>query len=200
MKVFAINGSPKGQQSISAVMLSALKSGMRDCEIVSVNLADKHIQHCRGCYACWTSSNGCILQDDFNEIIASAQGTDLIVFETPVYFENVSGLFKNFIDRLTSTGNPHAQVKIGAPKFVMLSNCGFVSEKEFEIISLWVHRFVQKMQSELLGEFYFPGGKRLRDAQDETAMQYLKFLQEQGTVIVKFLAEPGAKQFGTVSI
>lgn len=193
MKVFTVNGSPKGQQSASAAMLSAFTSGMKDCQIVSLNLADKNIQHCRGCYSCWTNSHGCVLEDDFHEIIASAQGTDLIVFATPVYFENVSGLFKNFIDRLTSTGNPHAQIKIGAPKFVMLSNCGFVSEKEFEIISLWAHRFVQKMQSELLGEFYFPGGKRLRDAQDETAMQYLKFLQEQGAAIVNALHDTCGK-------
>ena len=184
MKILLINGSPKSGQSSCALMLSALvKDISKNNQILTVNLADKNLHHCRGCYSCWTNSRGCVIDDDFNDIIQSAENTDLIVFATPVYFGNVSGLFKNFIDRLTSTGNPHAEVKLGAPKFVMLSNCGYPSEKEFEIISLWINKFVTSMKSELLGEFYYPNGKRLKDVNDLDSQTYLKHLAQSGKEI-----------------
>ena len=192
MKILAVNGSPRGKQSNSAAMLDAFLQGVGpSCEIVSVDLADKDIRSCRGCYSCWKTGK-CVMDDDFHAIIAQAEGADLIAFATPVYFENVSGLFKNFIDRLTSTGSPHAEVRLGAPKFVVLANCGFPSEQQFEIVSLWFRHLVANMQSELLGEFYFPNGKRLRDASDETAQAYLRYLKKRGAAIAGSLGDESA--------
>ena len=185
MKIVAINGSPRGKGSVSAIMLTAFLSGAgADVDIVDITLAEKNVEYCRGCYSCWTSNQGCILDDDFNEIVKSAANTDIIVFASPVYFGNVTGLFKNFIDRLTSTGNPHAEVKMGAPKFIMLSNCGYNSTDEFEIVSLWIKQLVNRMNSSLLGEFYCPNGKQLRDGKSEKTQAYLKMLAEQGSILL----------------
>ena len=185
MKILMINGSPQGVNSSSKIMLSALvRDVQNEHEIVNITLAEKELYPCRGCYSCWANNRGCVIEDDFSGIIKSAENTDLIVFATPVYFGNVSGLFKNFIDRLTSTGNPHADVKLGAPKFVMVANCGFPDEKQFEVISLWINKFVASMRSELLGEYYFPAGKRLKDENDEQAQLYLQNLALQGPKIL----------------
>lgn len=186
MKVIAINGSPKGEKSNCHLMLTAFTKEL-DCEVVTINLAEKKIENCKGCYSCWTSNRGCNVKDDFNDIIFSASGADLIIFASPVYSGNVSGLFKNFIDRLISTENPHAEVKIGAPKFVMMSNCGFSSEREFEVISLWINQFVDRIKSKLLGEYYFTSGKRLKDKDDVDAVSYLQKLSEEGKRIVDSL-------------
>lgn len=185
MKIVAINGSPKGKNSVSAIMLAAFLSGAgTDSDIVDITLAEKNVQYCRGCYSCWTNSSGCILEDDFKQIINLAANTDIIIFASPVYFGNVTGLFKNFIDRLTSSGNPHSEVKIGAPKFIMISNCGYNAESEFELVSFWIHQFVKKMNSTLLGEFYCPNGKQLRDSTSEKTQAYLKMLTEQGSKLL----------------
>ncbi|MEQ8175826.1 MAG: flavodoxin family protein [Syntrophomonadaceae bacterium] len=188
MKIITINGSPKGRDSTSKIMIDAFTKYLDDCDIVHITLAENDLQHCQGCYSCWINGSGCVIDDDFGKIFALADGANLIVFASPVYFKNVTGLFKNFIDRLTSTGSPHVEKTGESPKFVMLSNCGFPYESEFEVISLWIKRFSASMNSPLLGEFYFPGGKRLKEPTGEAAL-YLDNLSQSGKNIVNLLKE-----------
>jgi multimeric flavodoxin WrbA len=182
VKIVAVNGSPKGINSNTNVMLTSFLSGAEKAgaEVVKIILGDKNIHCCNGCYSCWSNHTGCVIHDDMKSVLVSASGADVIIFASPIYFVFCTGLFKNFIDRLTCTGNPHAEVKIGAPKFIMMSNCGFPSEKEFEILSLWMKQFVRRMNSELLAEYYFPNGKSLKDKDNEKAQQYLTKLQQAG--------------------
>lgn len=186
MKVVTINGSPRGRNSTSKIMIDAFTRYIGDCDIVDITLAENDIQNCQGCYLCWINGSGCVIDDDFKKIVALSNGADLIVFASPVYFKNITGLLKNFIDRLTSTGSPHVEKKGESPKFVMLANCGFPYESEFEVISLWIKKFAASMNSTLVGEFYFPGGKRLKEPTGEAAM-YLDNLAQSGRNIVDLL-------------
>ena len=52
-----------------------------------------------GCLACHHTDR-CVIKDDINSIIDKLVESELIVFGVPNYFDNVSGLFKNFMDRL----------------------------------------------------------------------------------------------------
>lgn len=62
-------------------------------------LKDKKIEYCKGCLACHYKDK-CIINDDINDISKTLINSKLIIFGIPNYFDNVSGLFKNFIDRL----------------------------------------------------------------------------------------------------
>lgn len=62
-------------------------------------LKNKKIEFCKGCLACHYNDK-CIIDDDINDLIDVLVGADLIVFGVPNYFDNVTGLFKNFMDRL----------------------------------------------------------------------------------------------------
>ena len=139
MKIVAINGSPHGKESNTNIMIEALFRGAREAgaETDNMFLAEKYIQHCRCCNSCWFISPGqCVIRDDMAEVLGRMAGVDVIILASPVYFENISGLLKVFMDRLTVTGNPHsrngAKVKAGRetpagplpPKLVMVSNCG----------------------------------------------------------------------------
>lgn len=62
-------------------------------------LKDKNIEYCKGCLACHKMID-CVIKDDMKEIIEKMIASDLIIFGVPNYFDNVSGLFKNFMDRL----------------------------------------------------------------------------------------------------
>lgn len=42
----------------------------------------------------------CVIKDDMKEIVEKMLSSELIIFGVPNYFDNVTGLFKNFIDRL----------------------------------------------------------------------------------------------------
>jgi multimeric flavodoxin WrbA len=57
---------------------------------------------CQGCYACKKTLEHCILKDDLTEVLAAVQEADAVVLASPVYYGDVSGQLKCFIDRTFS--------------------------------------------------------------------------------------------------
>lgn len=94
-KIMLINGS--NRIGNTNYLLKKINENIDDTELISLN--NKKIEYCRGCLACHKIDH-CIIDDDINEIIKKIVEADLIIFGVPNYFDNVSGLFKNFIDRL----------------------------------------------------------------------------------------------------
>ena len=83
-KVLLICGS--NRKGNTEYILTQLSNYLNNCELIL--LRNKNIEYCKGCLACHYN-NECIIIN-----------ANLIVFGVPNYFDNVSGLFKNFIDRL----------------------------------------------------------------------------------------------------
>lgn len=200
MKVVAINGSPRGKASNTNVLVSALLKGAQEAgaETVNVFLAEKDIRYCKGCYSCWTKTPGkCVIQDDMAEVLALLEGANVIVLATPLYFNNVSGTLKVFMDRLAVTGNPLAQKGAGKesqglmperipPKFVMVANCGFPIKSQFEVVSLWIKKVASLMRTELIGEIYATRGHVFTVLPDElrpAIADYLQLLESAGKEI-----------------
>lgn len=71
------------------------ESGYR---VISIWLGGLDVGYCRGCYACERTGN-CAVSDDFDAVKLALSQADMVVFGTPVYMFNVSGLAKTFIDR-----------------------------------------------------------------------------------------------------
>lgn len=94
-KVVLISGS--NRKGNTEYILLQLQEALADSELIL--LRKQNIDYCKGCLRCHHQSK-CILQDDMDEIIEKLKESELIVFGVPNYFDNVSGLFKNFIDRL----------------------------------------------------------------------------------------------------
>jgi len=63
-----------------------------------ITLKDKNIQFCRGCLACQKLGK-CVLQDDMNTLIDKVQKSDVLIFATPIYYYEMSGQLKTFLDR-----------------------------------------------------------------------------------------------------
>lgn len=78
-------------------LLKQIEKQIGNSELVL--LSNCNIEYCKGCLACHKVSN-CVIKDDMQEIINKVINADFIIFGVPNYFDNVSGLFKNFIDRL----------------------------------------------------------------------------------------------------
>lgn len=58
MKILALNGSPKGENGSTEVILKPFLKGCEKtgAEIETVYLKDKSIKHCSGCFTCWTKT------------------------------------------------------------------------------------------------------------------------------------------------
>ncbi|MFN2108119.1 MAG: flavodoxin family protein [Anaerolineae bacterium] len=64
-------------------------------------LGDMDIRSCRGCRTCFDrGEDKCPLKDDIPAIKAKMDAADAFILASPVYVDDVSGLTKNFMDRL----------------------------------------------------------------------------------------------------
>jgi multimeric flavodoxin WrbA len=103
MKVIGICGSPrKGNTEwmLKKLLEWATREGA-DSELIL--LREKDIRTCDGCLSCAVGGKQrkgiCRIQDDMKEIYPKLVEADGLALGTPVYFEMLSGLLKNFIDR-----------------------------------------------------------------------------------------------------
>jgi multimeric flavodoxin WrbA len=103
LKLLSICGSPrKGNTEWMLTELNRLceKHGFA-AELVLLRKMD--IRPCTGCLSCekgGTQRKGvCKIEDDMSGLLSRMLLADIIVFGTPVYFELLSGMLKNFMDR-----------------------------------------------------------------------------------------------------
>jgi len=70
-------------------------------DIETVYLGQQNLQFCRGCRICYDrGEEHCPVKDDLLAIKAKMEAADGILMASPVYVDDVSGITKNFIDRL----------------------------------------------------------------------------------------------------
>lgn len=108
MKILAFNGSYRTNGNTARV-LSLIEEQLRiqadrageSLDFETVDLGHLNIQMCRGCRICFDrGEDHCPLKDDLLEIKAKMKETDAVILASPVYVDDVSGITKNWIDRL----------------------------------------------------------------------------------------------------
>lgn len=101
MKVIAFIGSGRKGHTYTATeqFLNKLQSfGSIDYELVQ--LSDYNLQICKGCSLCLNKGEElCPLKDDRDKLFDKIEKADGIIFSTPNYSFDVSGLMKVFLDR-----------------------------------------------------------------------------------------------------
>ena len=72
MKILVFNGSPKKEKSDTMHITRAFLDGMEEVdkqEIQMVDVIDRHIEFCRGCFTCKQNGGHCVMKDDMREIL-----------------------------------------------------------------------------------------------------------------------------------
>jgi multimeric flavodoxin WrbA len=103
MKVLGLSGSMRKDgntaQLIQVILGQCEKAGLKT-EFVS--LAGKKIHPCIGCLKC-KEKNWCVIEnDDWGTIAQKVVDCEVLVIGSPVYYYDVTGQLKNFIDRTYS--------------------------------------------------------------------------------------------------
>ncbi len=100
-KTLVIFGS-QNKKGAGAKTVEMFKSKFDSTEysFETVFLSDYEINSCQGCTACFKKKE-CIIKDDVISIVEKMKSSDGIIFVTPVYAVNISGLLKTFIDRIS---------------------------------------------------------------------------------------------------
>lgn len=109
IKVLVVSASPRKYGSVSFVrrLVEVLCKKVHNVDVKTVDVYDYVIQPCMGCVSddVKLCSFPCVIDDDMKRLYDDVLSSDGIVFITPVYWYNVPGPLKNFIDRLTVLEN-----------------------------------------------------------------------------------------------
>jgi multimeric flavodoxin WrbA len=102
-------------------------------------LQESHLEMCKGCFNCVTRGEKfCPLNDDRENIENLMIDSDGVIFVSPSYCQNVSGLMKNFIDRFAYLFH---RPKFFQQKAMALSTSGGAGLKEtldyMDKLSVW---------------------------------------------------------------
>jgi multimeric flavodoxin WrbA len=103
MYVLGISGSPRKGNTEWMVerLLDLLAESGHNTEIIL--LRKLNIRNCNGCLACDVGGKNrkgvCKIRDDMQDIYPKLLEADIIILGTPVYFDMLSGMLKNFMDR-----------------------------------------------------------------------------------------------------
>ena len=102
MKILVFNGSPKKDKSDTLHITRAFLEGMNDIlpqEVEKIDVIDKHIEFCRGCFAGKYNGGRCVIEDDMREILEQILASDLLLFSYPLYCYGMPAMLKNLVDR-----------------------------------------------------------------------------------------------------
>lgn len=109
MKIYAFNGSPRKKWNCDLLLDSfteGVKSVDETAEVEKVHLYDLNFKGCRSCFACKMKRNPdhCMINDDAQKYLTEAREADGIVLASPIYYFDVSGVMRCFIERLLYPG------------------------------------------------------------------------------------------------
>ena len=143
MKISVYNGSPKRENSDTMHITRAFLEGMKEYgeqEIKQVNIIDRHIEYCRGCFSCMRNGGNCVLDDDMKEILRRIPESDLLIFSFPLYAYGMPAPMKAMIDRLLPLTSMEmrevdgsyrhvGQTDLSHIKYVMICGGGFPNSR-----------------------------------------------------------------------
>ena len=98
-KVIIISSTPR-KNGNSQILCEEFARGARENgnEVELISLRENKIDYCIACYAC-RNTKKCFQNDGMNEILEKMINADVLVFATPIYYYDVAGQLKTFIDR-----------------------------------------------------------------------------------------------------
>ncbi len=202
MKAVVILGSPRRKKSASYKIAERLIRGMKKngADVDEIFLVDKNINPCIGCYTCWTKTPGqCVHKDDMVEILEKIRNADLVIHSTPLYYYDVTGIFKNFTDRQLplvqpylvargdTTGHPIRGDK-PHPKVFLISVCGFPERSHFDpLLKRYEKVYGSTIGDLFAGHFLLPGSEPLARGSDQLFTEILSLAEKTGQELAENL-------------
>lgn len=139
MKILVLNGSPKAKSDTmhltNAFLDGIANSGEHQIEII--NVIEKEIKPCLGCFACWKIQNGKCVQNDYqNEILGKIIESNVIILSFPLYCYGMPSHLKAVIDRIIPLSKMSMKeengivshdtlIDLSKKHFAVISGCGF---------------------------------------------------------------------------
>ena len=119
-KIMIIDGGPRKNMNTAAI-LDKFAEGAREkgVKVETIRLYDFDYKGCRSCMACkikGKASNVCKLKDALTPVLEDIANADGLVLGSPIYFGDVTGQMRTFLERLAFPWLSYNDYSITAPK------------------------------------------------------------------------------------
>jgi len=188
LKVVGINGSSR-KDGNTAIIIKTIFEELENVGIETelIQLYDKEIRGCKGCFACGKKKQ-CIIKDDFfNECFTKIAEADGILLGSPVYSADISSKMKAFLERsgvVVATNSGMLKHKVGA-SVASVRRCGGMTAVDT------MNHFLLNKEVLLVGSTYWNivYGKDIGDViNDEEGMNNMKNLGQNMAWLMKKIA------------
>jgi multimeric flavodoxin WrbA len=194
MKILAIAGSPRRGGNTDALLNQAIVGAQSvGAEVEKVILNWLKIAPCIECNRCFETGR-CMVLDDYQAVLDKTLQADGIILAAPVFFMNVSGWAKAFIDRFQCLWALHNILHQPVPlplggqrrRVIFLSTAGW-SKTKFDGTLQTVRAFTSSIDAKLLGTLCI-------NSLDEqgAADQHPEMLEQARMLGVQLASEPDA--------
>ncbi len=131
MKAVAVLASPRtdgNSAKIASTFMEACKQ--KGCDTQCYALNNLEFKGCQACMKCKTVMDKCGYIDQLTDVLEAVSSTDILVLAAPIYFGQVNGQAKCFIDRTYSflkpdfISNPNASRIAPGKKMVLILTQG----------------------------------------------------------------------------
>ena len=210
MKILVLNGSPKRDKSDTMHITRAFLEGMQETatqDIHVIDVIDRHIEYCTGCFACKRNGGTCIHNDDMKAILNEILESDLLLFSFPLYSYGMPAPLKALLDRtmplssmaMQKVGDRYehvGQADFSRLRYLMICGCGFPNSKhnfepavaQFKQCFPCNHTIITIPESPM---FNAPEAKIVTEPRLELVRQAGKQFAETGEINAALLAEIG---------
>jgi multimeric flavodoxin WrbA len=105
VRAIAINGSPRKDWNTATLLRKALEGAESEgAETRLVHLYDLAFKGCTSCFSCKMKMNTCgglcAMKDDLRDILRETLESDVLLLGSPIYFFDVTGEMRSFLERL----------------------------------------------------------------------------------------------------
>jgi multimeric flavodoxin WrbA len=158
-----------------------------DVDIIShYRFRDMRIGNCKGCYTCRDESR-CDQDDDMIGIREAIKDAGLLIFASPIYWCEVTGLMKTFIDRLYFYHHSGNSELIAGKKAIIISPLGESENVEYEseMMIEFYRRVFNSLGIQMADILLFPGLMGVENLKNSP--QYKARMFELGQQLRKFI-------------
>lgn len=153
-RILVISTSLRARSNSDALTERVIAGAREAGHVVEhVSLKEKEIRFCIGCMAC-QKTHKCVQKDDVGALLEKLRRVETVVFATPIYFYEMSGQMKAFLDRT----NPVYDSDYDFRKIYLLSVAAddgdYTPERAVAGLQGWIDCFGK---ASLAGSIFFGG-------------------------------------------
>lgn len=126
-KIVCVLGSPRkgGNTEVIAKKILETAEGLGASSQI-FRLYDMNFKGCVACLACKKTTDFCVLQDDLTPLLQALREADGLIIACPVYFGDLTGVTKTFVDRLYWCLGPDYLTDHHTPRLAPGKKCVFI--------------------------------------------------------------------------